>query len=428
MGTSLLTTMVINIVTPHLYNLVCGVRYCCFVRSPSLRAPTQRDLNRLVLGPNNDPSIRYAQIFNTLFVCFVFSTGLPLMLPIAAASFILFFWVDKLAFMWYYRRPPAYSVSLQQTLSALLPLALLLHLGVGLWMLSASSIFAAVDLSGVAAYADPMAAQLVALSGRNSYVSAGVARVSAQGVLPILVCLILVALWMAAQVLWVLARHTCSSALHLATCGQCLRGGSGSSSGGSGGGSVRNWDLSTPTYRASLERAETRGGGGRGKKGGAALMRLTMQGRESYNMLLDPEIMYAFGITYEWAKTHRVADLAALEHAGSGGSASSPTGFAPVHPLGGGGQGEEQRNPLGPPALQGIYGDVYDEGEGSGDSVAAVEAAYYDEEDALELEDEGAGAGIPPSYGISARRLGMSPEEISSHNAYNRAGPVGYSV
>jgi hypothetical protein len=145
-------------------------------------------------------------------------------------------------------------------------------------------------------------------------------------------------------------------------------------------------------------------------------------------MLLDPEIMYAFGISYEWAKKHRVADLSTLEHANSGGSASSPSGFAPVHPLGGQGQGEEQRNPLGPPALQGIYGDVYDEGEGSGDSEAAVEAAYYDEEDALEMDDEGAGAGIPPSYAISARRLGMSPEELPSHNAYNRAGPVGFSV
>ena len=408
--------MVINIVTPHLYNIVCGLRYCSFVRSPSLRAPTQRDLNRLVLGPNNDPSIRYAQIFNTLFVCFVFSTGLPLMLPIAAASFILFYWVDKLAFMYYYRRPPAYSVSLQQALTALLPLALLLHLGVGVWMLSASAVFAGVDLSGVAAYSDPMAAQLVALSGRNSYVSAGVARVSAQGVLPILCFLVFVALWMALQLLWALARRGCSGALHLATCGQCLQPGEGARG-------VRDWDLSTPTYRASLERPT----GARAAKGGAALMRLTMQGRESYNMLLDPEIMYAFGISYEWALTHRVADLANLEHSAS--SASSPAGFAPVHPLGGHAQGQAQaqgqgqRNPLGPPP-QGIYRDVDDECSAA---AAAAAAAYYEEEDALEMEDEGAGAGVPPAYAISARRLGMSPEEVGSHNAYNRAGPGGFS-
>ncbi len=63
-------------------------------------------------------------------------------------------------------------------------------------------------------------------------------------------------------------------------------------------------------------------------------------------------------------------------------------------------------------------------GGGGGDPTVTE----FDEEDALELEDEGEMAGVPPAYAISARRLGMSPEEIHSHNLYHRSGPTGASV
>jgi hypothetical protein len=134
-----------------------------------------------------------------------------------------------------------------------------------------------------------------------------------------------------------------------------------------------------------------------------------------------------------------VADLSHLEQVGST-SASSPTGFAPVHPLPQQQyqqqqyqqqyqQQQQQRNPLGPPPQElgevgdEIYGDVTEDGFYSSRS-----APEFDEEDALELEDEGMSGGVPPSYAISARRLGMSPEEVHSHHAYHRAGPMGASV
>ena len=320
-GTALIATMIINLLSPHVYDVVCGLRYCSRVRNPELSAPTQRDLNRAVLGPLNDPAIRYAQIFNTLFVCFVFSTGLPLMIPIAALSFLLFFWVDKLTFLWYFRKPPAFSVSLQQTMTALLPFALLLHLGVGTWMLSASSIFAQVDLSSVTAYTDPLAAQLVALSGRNAYVSEGVQRVTQQGVLPIFIFFCFIAAWMALQFVAFFILHAGGGALHLLTCGQCLKGsGGGEEGGGSSGRRAPNWDLSTPTYLRSLERPPVDNKRSSTPLRSVQVMNKTMQGRESYNMLLDPEIMYAFGISYEWAKTHK----GAFERAGRGFFFSPP--------------------------------------------------------------------------------------------------------
>ena len=293
-GSSLLITMLINVVSPHAYTVVMGCLYCRYVARSDLTAATQRDLNRRVAPPANDAAIRYAQLFTTIFVCLVFSTGLPLMMPILTVSLVLFYWVDKIAFMWYYRRPPAISVHLQQAMSALLPLALLLHLAVGCWMLSASALFQAVNVPLLRAYSEPVVSQLLALSAYPT-VSRGVERLSQQGVLPILVLLVLVAAWMAAQLALLVLRRALGSLWALATCGQCRDG--------LGYGAGREWDLAPPTYLDSLDRGPSSGSRGRAQK---------MQGTESYNMLLDPQIMHAFGISAEWARSHRRASWRAV--------------------------------------------------------------------------------------------------------------------
>ena len=40
---------------------------------------------------------RLSALLNALFVCFVYSSALPIMLPIAAVTFTLQFWVDKVS-------------------------------------------------------------------------------------------------------------------------------------------------------------------------------------------------------------------------------------------------------------------------------------------------------------------------------------------
>ena len=41
----------------------------------------------------------------------MFSAGLPLLLPIAVASFVVSFWVDKIMFVRFYRTPPQYAAA-----------------------------------------------------------------------------------------------------------------------------------------------------------------------------------------------------------------------------------------------------------------------------------------------------------------------------
>ena len=442
-GTTILTTMLINIFSPHLYNALRGLCYCYYVSRDDLRAPTQRDLDRRVLGPPNDPAIRYAQLLNTVFVCLVFSTGMPLLLPIAAASTLLFFWVDKATFMWYFRKPAVFSYRLQQTMSALLPLALLLKLAVGAWMLSGSAFFAQVDVALLSAYSAPMAARLQALSTYPT-LRRGVARVTAPGVLPLLCVFALACAWVCAQLVVGALRHACTGLEALIFCGG--KGGSGRRR--------RAWDLSTPTYLQSLAPQPPAG-----LRAGSPAQSQAMQGRESYNMLLDPEIMHVFGINEAWARSHKrqcplpalrpralclppppfppfpnpftptgrphalplpsffslslslslsraramhgkaEADLSSLPRSGLG--PPSPSSAPPWA------AGDFTANPLGPLA-------------GAPPLSSAAAAAAFAEEDALELDCEGEEYGMPASYCVSARRLGVAPEGVALYAAYNR--------
>ncbi len=158
-GTSIVLTMALNIVLPHLFPLVlwlgtkyrrCADRSCgCDVHRT--KCITQRQLNRLYMGPKMFLDERYAQAFNVIFVCLAFSSGMPLLLPVAALSFVVTYWVDITLFSFVYRTPPRYSADLAKQFTALLPYALLLKLMVGFWMLSNDNIFPPSDAVQAAA-------------------------------------------------------------------------------------------------------------------------------------------------------------------------------------------------------------------------------------------------------------------------------------
>lgn len=158
-GTSIVLTMALNIVLPHLFPVVLWLitkyRKCsdrsCGCDEHRTKCITQRQLNRLYMGPKMFLDERYAQAFNVIFVCLAFSSGMPLLLPIAMLSFIVTYWVDAFLFAYVYRTPPRYSADLAKQFTALLPYALLLKLMVGFWMLSNDNIFPPSDAVQAAA-------------------------------------------------------------------------------------------------------------------------------------------------------------------------------------------------------------------------------------------------------------------------------------
>lgn len=54
-------------------------------------------------------SVRYAEISVIFAVCAAYSAGIPILLPVGAVSFLLFYWVEKALFVNYYLTPPQYS-------------------------------------------------------------------------------------------------------------------------------------------------------------------------------------------------------------------------------------------------------------------------------------------------------------------------------
>merc|ERR1711871_268183 len=115
---------------------------------------TQSEFLELFIGPRLQLAQNYAVLMNTLFICYLFASGMPLMYFICFITFFLAYWVDKWAFVRLYRIPENFDESIAQLNTWFLPIAALGHVLMGMWMFSNPEIFpngmfeAIDDLSG----------------------------------------------------------------------------------------------------------------------------------------------------------------------------------------------------------------------------------------------------------------------------------------
>jgi hypothetical protein len=293
-GTSLMTTMLLNIITPHIFPALMVVRYSLKVRDPRLadRAPSQRDLNETFIGPYKDYAARYASLWNNLFVCFVFSTGMPLMIPIGAASFLLAYWIDKWLFIRFNRRPPQFSNSLQRTMSSLLPVAIVCHLAIGTWMISNISMFDTVlDPLQIGRYVNTANALFDRYVDAD-FVRQGAGRVTQMQAIPLLVLLALMVAVMLVRTFLVCGQRLVTAAWNLLTCGYCNK-------------IDFVWEKDDLVYEPTY--AEATDPKNQGSK-------LAIYGIPSYNMLMNPEIQGAFAITPDFARSHKTLAEVAEYH------------------------------------------------------------------------------------------------------------------
>ena len=82
---------------------------------------------------------RYPILLNVIFVTLTYSSGMPILYPIAACTFGIMYMTDKIALLRLYNRPPKYKASLAKLTLDILPIALVLHLCIAVWMYGASS-------------------------------------------------------------------------------------------------------------------------------------------------------------------------------------------------------------------------------------------------------------------------------------------------
>jgi len=154
-GGLIMLNMLANICAPHVYKFFLlwrkYKRIDDILQSTDV-ALTQRELNDAFLGPDFDISLRYAQIIATIFVCMMYSAGMPMLNVICFLSMLIFYWVDKLMFLRLWRTPPYYSARLGKAATSLLDYAALVHVGMAIWMLGNDEIFSSEGAKSIEEY------------------------------------------------------------------------------------------------------------------------------------------------------------------------------------------------------------------------------------------------------------------------------------
>ena len=171
-GSSLLFTMVINCVAPHVRYVVIpfclrsyriwkdrgGFQYGGGVRhlSSITHKLTQQSFQKLHLGPRFRLAARYGQALNVVFVTITFCGAIPALLLVASVNFAGIYIVDKAAFLKFFKKPPQYDESLGLLFTSVVQYALLGHFMISLWAYSSPDILqqgpALVDTSAPRQY------------------------------------------------------------------------------------------------------------------------------------------------------------------------------------------------------------------------------------------------------------------------------------
>jgi hypothetical protein len=71
----------------------------------------------------------------------MYGSGLPLLYPCAVVSFVMIYWVDKITLLRVYQTPPRFNKKLMASSRGWLTPMLIIHLILGFWMYSNSTIF-----------------------------------------------------------------------------------------------------------------------------------------------------------------------------------------------------------------------------------------------------------------------------------------------
>lgn len=287
-GSSLVTTMIINCFTPHIYSILRIIKWRWNMKNAENKAESQRDLNSIFVGPSADYSLRHAQLFNVVFVCYVFSTGMPLMPFVALCSILISYWMDKFFFIHLFRRPPAYGNGVTRIMTAYLPVALILHLSVGSWMLSNNEIFRQQwDPLRVSSYLKELAGSIGIHS--SSAASAGAERLLQGETLPLFIMFLVTTGTFVLKKLSDVLGFVVFAFFNCLTCGFCA-----AEQGEENAAKAHEEAEVFTSYAQSLQLAHVNGS-----------LPGAMQGIATYNMIENPFIQDAFAITPEFAKLNR---------------------------------------------------------------------------------------------------------------------------
>lgn len=104
----------------------CCDRSCTFDRRKTKQL-VQEDYENINMGNEFMFEFRYSSLLTVLAVAFLYSGGMPIMYPTAAAFFFITYWIDKCMLLKYYRRPIKFDNHLAKKTLNYFKWILLLH-------------------------------------------------------------------------------------------------------------------------------------------------------------------------------------------------------------------------------------------------------------------------------------------------------------
>jgi hypothetical protein len=140
-GVTILFSMILNIITPHLVPLVTFLIKSC-KRScdrsgnkggKKTKKNTRQEYLALYIGPEFDIGTRYSMILTTLFVTLVYSSGMPLLYVCCFFYFFMIYWIDKLMILRFYKKPPHTDIYIANLFNIIILFGMVIHYGFGIW-------------------------------------------------------------------------------------------------------------------------------------------------------------------------------------------------------------------------------------------------------------------------------------------------------
>eukprot|EP00347_Sterkiella_histriomuscorum_P016370 403353449 len=148
-GLTLINAMIFNVYWPVLeffafYSLRLFLRQLdrgLSLSSWKTKAQTIQQYVDKYSGPEYMIHYKYSSILNITFITFMFGAGMPILFPIAFASFITLYLMERLLVAYSYRQPPMFDETLNRLTVKILLFAPLLYCTVGYWMFNNIQIF-----------------------------------------------------------------------------------------------------------------------------------------------------------------------------------------------------------------------------------------------------------------------------------------------
>jgi hypothetical protein len=279
-GNAITLTLLMLAFSPHVFPIITYLRFhirvncrCCLTS-----AATQAELNQKFHPPQFHYMTRYAQISVSILICMMYSTGIPFLYVVAAITCFTFYWVDKAMFCWLYGKPPQYDPTINQSYSAVLGYALVIHVAFGTWMLGNKSILASSVGDNTEYVVQTMSDGTFSL--RSDIAEAALTAINAYDirehllqahVLPLFTLMVFLIFGTLLSFVWNLVGGIIRRVWNFITCGRCC-------------------DAKVVYLKAPLEDVRDN---------------IALWGITSYNIFENPIYQMLFSTDEEYAKTHR---------------------------------------------------------------------------------------------------------------------------